>query len=38
LLIARFNSRRVRLISRWLRMTLTRRDIATILSQYRLRH
>jgi hypothetical protein len=33
LLIARFNSRRVRLISRWLRMTLTRRDIATILSQ-----
>ena len=33
LLIARFNSRRVRLISWWLRMTLTRRDIATILSQ-----
>jgi len=31
--IARFNSRRVRAISRRLRMTLTRRDIATILSQ-----
>ena len=30
--IARFNSRRVRLISWWLRMTLMRRDIATILS------
>jgi hypothetical protein len=27
LLIARFNSRRVRLISRWLRMAFVRRDI-----------
>jgi hypothetical protein len=30
--IARFNSRRVRLMSWWLRMTLMRRDIVTILS------
>ena len=35
LAIARFNSRRVRLISWWLRMTLMRRDIVTILSSTR---
>jgi hypothetical protein len=34
LLIARFSSRRVRLISRWLRMALKRRDTATILSTF----
>jgi hypothetical protein len=32
LLIARFNSRRVRLISRWLRMAFASRDMSTILS------
>jgi hypothetical protein len=32
LLIARFNSRRVRLASRWLQMALKRCDIATVLS------
>lgn len=35
LAIARFNSRRVRVISWWLRMTLMRRDILTILSSTR---
>ena len=32
LLIARFSSRRVRLISRWLRMAFESRDMSTILS------